>query len=294
MPADDPARATGITFAEVTGTIAAAPPLQRDEVADRYKGIAINWETSYRDATKHGDKVAIALAPKGDHLSRVKCEVLAAEYRALGVLLPGSRVNVKGLIAKANVIEVYIDEPIISFRGHTPVPVTPPKPAPAPQLPLEIPNLQSVPANFAPNALQQIVLREMLQLYPSEITLHEAHQIMQLAGYAITPAHAARELESLITASILSSRDESTIFKLTLPGRDFALAMVDREFQREQSRERQKSGASASPMMTPPAGTEADAGPLEGSSMHELDGAFASTATQAAMKSWLRIARERV
>jgi len=134
-----------------------------------------------------------------------------------------------------------------------------------------------VPKDFAPSDPQRRVLMYMMDRYPLEVELQEAHRVMRVDKTGLTPAHAERELESLHSAGIVSIRplsDNATFYKLTKPGRDFMLVFLDRASafrpavpNAQLPTKRRRSGPSASPMLTPQPRTNKSAGPLEGLSL---------------------------
>ena len=109
-----------ISFQEIKRTVNDAPPLQRAEVAKRYHGLRIMWDTTFRAAHLRGaDKVGIVLGIKGEFLSAVRCEVGRADYPILSVLPHGARVTVIGLIIETDGLDVTLEEVRLFFLNHT-------------------------------------------------------------------------------------------------------------------------------------------------------------------------------
>ncbi len=85
-----------------------------------------------------------------------------------------------------------------------------------------------VDKDFVPNDTQAEVLWKMLNIYPQEIDLAQAHAAMK----TLTPAHAEREMESLELAKVIRIRrvnENAQYYRVTSPGRDFVLKWLAKE-----------------------------------------------------------------
>jgi FimV-like protein len=143
-----------------------------------------------------------------------------------------------------------------------------------------------VEEGFAPNLLQMHLLLQMLTTYPTDTELREAHQVSLALDPSLTPAHTERELTALVAGRVLSVRqasDNHAYYRFTPQGRDFALLVADSVRRQKAERKAASGGArkrtshpSGSPMLVPQIETPADAGPLEGISLSDLQAATMS------------------
>lgn len=94
-------RLASVTVADMTAALERAPPLQRDEVAKHYEGIAVQWDAQLFSAAKDGeDEVRLTLDFGPGDSNLVSCRVRLSEYRELGVLPKGAPISVIGKIQK--------------------------------------------------------------------------------------------------------------------------------------------------------------------------------------------------
>ncbi len=92
-------RIASITVAEITEALEKAPPLQKDEVAQHYNGLNVQWETRLWNATKEGDdSIRLTLDFGSGDTNLVFCNVRLSDYRELGVLPKGAPITVMGRI----------------------------------------------------------------------------------------------------------------------------------------------------------------------------------------------------
>lgn len=97
-------KVAAITLAEIVDALEKAPPLQREDVAKRYEGLIVQWETKLWNAEMidddNDDEVRLTLdfGPGNTHL--VYCNVKLSDYKELGVLPKGSPITVMGKISR--------------------------------------------------------------------------------------------------------------------------------------------------------------------------------------------------
>ncbi len=84
--------------------------MQRHEVAKRYVGVKVEWDSYLKSAYPRKDgNVRLRLTPHKEFSgSNIVCEVSANEYRELGILPEGSHIRVSGEIADASYGEVEL------------------------------------------------------------------------------------------------------------------------------------------------------------------------------------------
>ena len=103
---------SSFTFQDIADTIAAAPPMQRDQVAEKYKGLRVDWDTYFKGGTQSGDDIIslrLGTEPRAS-LNTVKCEVLAKDYRELGILPAGAKIRVSGEIESASQFDIELSD----------------------------------------------------------------------------------------------------------------------------------------------------------------------------------------
>ena len=95
-------RVSPISAGEIQSSIEAAPPLQRNAVADRYKNLRIEWDTELVYADNKDGTVQLQLGvlnlPAHTRYS-VVCKVDFENYRELAVLPERAHIRVNGLVA---------------------------------------------------------------------------------------------------------------------------------------------------------------------------------------------------
>jgi len=96
-------RLSEISFDDIEKAIDSAPPMQREDIAERYVGLNVEWDTYLRSANRlDGGEVFLRLAIDKSYRGRsVYCRVKADEYRVLGILPMDAHIRVAGQIAKA-------------------------------------------------------------------------------------------------------------------------------------------------------------------------------------------------
>jgi hypothetical protein len=111
MRAQRALRVMPITFAEIFAAIDAAPPLERDAVAARYRGIAVQWSTWLRSArgTGRDDEVAVRLVTS-ESIRTVACTVRLSEYPELRVVLQETRIQITGRIAGVDLLNIELED----------------------------------------------------------------------------------------------------------------------------------------------------------------------------------------
>jgi hypothetical protein len=97
-------RIDSITFDEIRAAIQAAPPLQRDSVAERYVGLRIEWDAYFKSGSKkNGGLLRLRLTTSDKFAAdTIYCEVAQDDYRELAILPAGSKIRVSGEITKAS------------------------------------------------------------------------------------------------------------------------------------------------------------------------------------------------
>lgn len=99
-----------VSFDDIEKAIDSAPPLQREQVANSYVGLKVEWESYLRSADKRDNgEVFLRLAIDKDYKGRsVVCKVKLDEYRVLGILPKGAHIRVEGEITMANFCDVEL------------------------------------------------------------------------------------------------------------------------------------------------------------------------------------------
>ncbi len=105
-------RVSPMTFQDIAEAIDSAPPLQRDHVAATFKGLRVEWDTYFKSGKllENGNiRLRLGTEQRGSY-NTVKCEVLAADYRELGILPEGSKVRVFGEIESASKYDIELKD----------------------------------------------------------------------------------------------------------------------------------------------------------------------------------------
>lgn len=103
-----------LTVVQINKTICDAPPLQRDEIRNNFKGIKVIWETYLKHARKdinNKDIVRLRLSPEPlSHFSQhtISCKVKLNDYRELAILPEDTKIRIQGEIAEADVWDVEL------------------------------------------------------------------------------------------------------------------------------------------------------------------------------------------
>jgi hypothetical protein len=115
-----------ITIDEINSAVLAAPPLQRSNVAKRFVGLRIEWDTNFVGGKEEdNDKITLHLRPaKTDvslsdisGISAIWCTVPASEYRELGILPKDSKIRVSGEIDQITDHAIYVKEARLHIYG---------------------------------------------------------------------------------------------------------------------------------------------------------------------------------
>lgn len=96
---------------EIYSAISSTPPMQRDTVAQRFKGLKVEWNTSLLDAREQDGEVTLFLRVRDDvkrDWFNVHCTVRLDEYRELGILPEKSLIRIQGEIGKATTLWVEL------------------------------------------------------------------------------------------------------------------------------------------------------------------------------------------
>jgi hypothetical protein len=122
-------RISAITPKDIYDSISAAPPLQRKDVANRYKGLKVEWDTSLRSANESrleegAVRLRLRYGERFDYLS-VICTVRLSEYKELGILPEGSSIRVYGEIEEANQFDVELKDVRLTYLAPKGTPQNP-------------------------------------------------------------------------------------------------------------------------------------------------------------------------
>lgn len=106
-----------ITFQQITKAIDDMPPLQRDIVADGYKGLRVEWEAYFKSGTRvSDDKFRIRLNP---HLNTfgysIICNVKSSDYPGLVTLPEGAKVKITGEIEAVDRFDISLMNACLSI-----------------------------------------------------------------------------------------------------------------------------------------------------------------------------------
>lgn len=105
-------RVSPLTFQDIAEAISSAPPLQRDHVAETFKGLHVGWDTYFKSGKSSEDgtiRLHLGTEQRGGFYT-VMCEVLAADYRELGILPEGSKIQVFGEIESASKYHIQLKD----------------------------------------------------------------------------------------------------------------------------------------------------------------------------------------
>ena len=106
-------RVSPVTFEEIQETIRAAPPMQRDLVAERYVGLNVEWDTYFKDGSQKVGEDIITIRLTTDarsKLTTVVCKVQANDYRHLGILPEGTKIRVSGQLTKVDMWDMELKD----------------------------------------------------------------------------------------------------------------------------------------------------------------------------------------
>jgi len=110
-------RITPLTFDEISNSIELAPLLQRQEIAKKYVGLIIEWDTYLRSAyqRENGD-ISLRLSVDPDYKGRsVICIVQGDQYREIGILKEGAKIRVSGEIIEANTFDIELNNAVLEI-----------------------------------------------------------------------------------------------------------------------------------------------------------------------------------
>lgn len=105
-------RVSPLTFQDIAEAIDSAPPLQRDHVAESFKGLRVEWDTYFKSGrlSEEGTiRLRLGTEQRGSFKS-VLCAVAVADYRELGVLPEGSKIRVFGEIESASRYDIELKD----------------------------------------------------------------------------------------------------------------------------------------------------------------------------------------
>lgn len=110
-------RISMIEPSQIRDEIKAAPPVQRQAVADRYKGLNVEWNCLYKsgDVTQEGIAELFLVVENDKSSNFIRCDVEFDKYRALGILKENARVRVSGEIEKVTDLSIKISNAHLSF-----------------------------------------------------------------------------------------------------------------------------------------------------------------------------------
>lgn len=109
-----------LTFSHIEKLVNNAPPLQRDEIKNSFKGIKVNWETYLNSASKEENFINLRLKiganlKNEDLLYTIHCKVASNDYPQLGVLLQSTKIIVKGEIDKVSTQDIELVNVKLTF-----------------------------------------------------------------------------------------------------------------------------------------------------------------------------------
>lgn len=105
-------RVSPLSFNDIAEAISSAPPLQRNHVAESFKGLHVEWDTYFKNGySSENGTIRLRLGTEQRaSLNTVICEVLAADYRELGILPEGSKIRVFGEIESASTFDIELKD----------------------------------------------------------------------------------------------------------------------------------------------------------------------------------------
>ena len=103
-------RLSQVSFDDIEKAIGSAPPMQREQIANSYVGLKVEWDSYLRSANKRDNgEVFLRLAIDKNYKGRsVLCKVQSDEYRVLGILPMGAHIRVAGEITVASSFDVEL------------------------------------------------------------------------------------------------------------------------------------------------------------------------------------------
>jgi hypothetical protein len=115
-------RTAPITLLQIHETLRNAPPLQREELREHYKGLYVEWDAYLSSASKEGgNSVRLSLsAGKGmdtNSLLKIFCNVSLHDYKELAILREGAPIRLFGKITKVDEWYVELAEAQLTFMG---------------------------------------------------------------------------------------------------------------------------------------------------------------------------------
>ena len=92
-----------LSYSEIQKAIDKAPPLQRDYVGSKFKGIKVEWDTFFASASNKGNNMVRLLLRVNDSKARymvglVRCEVSLDKYPELNILSAETKIKIQGEI----------------------------------------------------------------------------------------------------------------------------------------------------------------------------------------------------
>jgi hypothetical protein len=109
---------SAITFEDIAEAIGNMPPLQRETIANSYKGLKVEWKTYYNGGSRLGDGlIRVRFKPKMNAFGQsIICKVRDSEYPELGILREGAEVKVIGEIEEADRFDITLKNVRLSFK----------------------------------------------------------------------------------------------------------------------------------------------------------------------------------
>lgn len=106
-------RISPLSYQQIEKAITEAPPLQRDNIKESFKGIKVAWDCYLRGASKvDNDTVSLRMwisnAPKEGPLCTIWCKVSLKDYGELNILPEGTKIRIQGEIAKADRFDIEL------------------------------------------------------------------------------------------------------------------------------------------------------------------------------------------
>jgi hypothetical protein len=91
-------RHAGLTHKQISDTIKAVPPLQRDGIAASFIGTYVSWRGKLYDASKHDDETSVSLSDVSEDGGLVHCHAKSRNCVDLLIARQGTELIVRGKI----------------------------------------------------------------------------------------------------------------------------------------------------------------------------------------------------
>jgi hypothetical protein len=106
---EKPRRVTDLTHRQMSDTIEAVPPLQRDGIAASFVGAWVSWRGTLFAASRRGDNASVALDDICELGGLVHCTAPSSECDALLIAPEGTELIVKGRVTDIHQHEAHLE-----------------------------------------------------------------------------------------------------------------------------------------------------------------------------------------